>query len=446
MNSIKIIKKCWAGLILSIMLGSAVVAQAQVLGTTGTTFNLTAQPGYIYTPDGSALLVWGYALNGGQMSYPGPTLIVNQGDTITISLASQLTQADGITPVPVSMIFPGQEAVSATGGTAGVFTQESTGAADTVTYTFTASNAGTYYYQSGTNMELQTEMGLFGAIVVRPPVAKQAYNHAATRYDYEYLLVLSEMDPKVHDAVDAGLTATIDNTTYAPVYWFINGRNGPDTMSDANVPWMPNQPYNALPRVTPGKTALVRFINMSRDMHPFHTHGNDFLQIARDGHLLESISGAGPDLGVKDYTLSSVPGATFDVLWAWTGEKLGWDVFGTNAQLAATDHMYNHQCNGLDVASPGFDPVTKEYCPDHGKPLPVTLPGLQDLTFGGFYSGSPFLGSFGSLPPGEGGLNLNAGMFYMWHSHTEREITNNDIYPGGMLTMMIVEPPWVTIP
>jgi hypothetical protein len=29
----------------------------------------------------------------------------------------------------------------------------------------------------------------------------------------------------------------------------------------------------------------------------------------------------------------------------------------------------------------------------------------------------------------------------MWHSHTERELTNDDIFPGGMMTMMIVEHP-----
>jgi hypothetical protein len=33
----------------------------------------------------------------------------------------------------------------------------------------------------------------------------------------------------------------------------------------------------------------------------------------------------------------------------------------------------------------------------------------------------------------------------MWHSHTEKELTNNDIYPGGILTMMIIEAPGVVI-
>jgi hypothetical protein len=28
----------------------------------------------------------------------------------------------------------------------------------------------------------------------------------------------------------------------------------------------------------------------------------------------------------------------------------------------------------------------------------------------------------------------------MWHSHNEREITTNDVFPGGMLMMMLVDP------
>jgi hypothetical protein len=34
----------------------------------------------------------------------------------------------------------------------------------------------------------------------------------------------------------------------------------------------------------------------------------------------------------------------------------------------------------------------------------------------------------------------------MWHSHTEKEMTNWDIFPGGMMTMMIIEPLSVPIP
>ena len=432
--------------ILSLLIALAGQAHAVVQGVSGTTFNLTARSGVINTPDGDSFMVWGYALDNNVMQYPGPTMIVNQGDTITVTLKSEL--AVGTDPVPVSIVFPGQQGVTAAGGSSGLLTQESTGPADVVTYTFTVNNPGTYLYQSGTQQQLQTEMGLVGTIIVRPANANQAYNHSDTAFDLEYLFLLTEMDPTVHYAVGAAQNLAaldaIDNTEYHPVLWFINGRNGPDTMAPANAAWLPHQPYDALPRVHPGDVALLRFLNAGRDPHPFHTHGNHFRLIARDGRLLSSAPGAGIDLSTEDFTLKAIPGATFEALWSWTGEKLGWDVFGSNDDLSPGDPYYDHTC--VDNSADGFDDTTHEYCADHGKPFPVVLPSLTDLTFGGFYNGSPFLGAFADLPPGEGGLNLNGGMFYMWHSHTEKEIINNDIYPGGMLTMMIVEPPGVPIP
>ncbi len=87
-----------------------------------------------------------------------------------------------------------------------------------------------------------------------------------------------------------------------------------------------------------------------------------------------------------------------------------------------------------DAPVPGEDPN------DHGKPFPVLLPDNKSLTIGAMWSGSPYLGDMGSLPPGEGGLNPNAGFSFMWHSHKEKEMTSNNVFPGGMMTMFIVVP------
>ena len=56
------------------------------------------------------------------------------------------------------------------------------------------------------------------------------------------------------------------------------------------------------------------------------------------------------------------------------------------------------------------------------------------------------MGHLGTLPPGEGGLNPFGGFAYMWHSHTEKELINNNIFPGGLLTMMLVVPPGTLLP
>ena len=425
-----------------LLLAGVLPAQAAISGETGTQFNLVAREGFVSAPDGGSIYSWGYALDNGLMQYPGPTLIVKQGDTITVTLKNELPQPAG----NVSIVFPGH-LVTASGGAAGAMTREAPPDKVTaVTYTFTATNAGTYTYYSGTRPDLQVEMGLVGAIIVRPTgfdhMNPRAYGHDGTQYRYEHLFLLTEMDPRIHQAVASGVY-NVDTADFFPVYWFINGRCAPDTMLPDQVPWLPNQPYGAMARTLPGEKVLMRVIGGGRDLHPFHHHGNNSLIIARDGRLLESAPNAGPDLAVSDFTISIAPGGTVDALFSWTGEKLGWDVYGTGLE-------YEHSCNGISVndpnpASAGFDPVTKEYCPDHGKPFPVILPEQQEVTFGGQFSGSPFLGVVDALPPGQGGLNPNGGYFFMWHSHNEKEMTNNDIFPGGMMTHVVIEPPGTPI-
>jgi len=210
------------------------------------------------------------------------------------------------------------------------------------------------------------------------------------------------------------------------------------------VGWLPTQPYNTLPQMIPGETVLMRVVSAGRDPHPFHHHGNHALIVGHNGRMPESAPGQGPDLGYEVFTMQAIPGETFDALFTWTGENMGWDIYGTPA-----DGMPDHAC--VDGDGDGFGDVwagstwEHEYCADHGIALPVTLPENLDLAFGGFWSGSPFMGAAGALPPGEGGLNPNAGYTFMWHSHTEKELTNNDIFPGGMLTMLIVNPPGTVI-
>lgn len=433
--------------------GQMASAQAVIDGVPvadGVPVDLTAKVGHIQTPDGGSPLLWGYAHGTGaaaQVQYPGPTLIVDQGATVIINLTNQLD-------VPVSMVFPGQSDVAATGGPGtqnGLLTREAlpTG---TVTYSFQASHAGTYLYHSGTQLELQVEMGLVGALIVRPPTANHAYNHPDSQYDHEYLFLLSEMDPVIHDVVEFEGLAALDSADYFsssfPVYWFINGRAAPDTMQPAGS--LRTQPYNCVPRMHPGEKLLMRVIGAGKDLHPYHHHGNHARVIARNGRLLESSPGAGADLSTAVFTIHSIPGETVDAIFEWTGKDLGWDIYGTGSH-SCSDAIGCPDSAPADgyhdsTGAPCYDAATHEYCPDHLKPLPVTLPHIQELTLGLHYSGSPFMGVMDFLPPGQTELNPNAGFAFMWHSHTEKEMTNFDIFPGGMMTMMIVEPPTVAIP
>src|SRR5207253_2008189 len=153
-------------------LAASAHAAAPGITTTGT-FLLTAQDAYLNQPDGQAVYSWGYgcvatfaptfvpaAIGTAQgakcptMQVPGPTLVVTEGTTVTVQLTNNLPTAAGNT----SILFPGFQ-VTATGGVTGLLTQEAA-PGGTVTYTFTANAPGTHPYYSGTQGDLQVEMGL----------------------------------------------------------------------------------------------------------------------------------------------------------------------------------------------------------------------------------------------------------------------------------------------
>jgi len=188
-----------------------------------------------------------------------------------------------------------------------------------VKYAFQATHPGTFAYYSGTQTALQVEMGLVGALVVRPAMGDgYAYNHAATAFDTEMLFLLTEIDPVIHRLAAAGDYDAIDLSARWPVYWLINGRASPDTMLPDDVPWLPHQPYGSMSHMHPGERLLMRVVNAGTDLHPFHHHGNHARVIATNGQLLQSAPGAGPDLAHDVFTIQSVPGETVDAVFSWT--------------------------------------------------------------------------------------------------------------------------------
>jgi FtsP/CotA-like multicopper oxidase with cupredoxin domain len=523
MNSTKASQGIWipaamAGLVLLL----TVTAHAAAPGIKGSSFSLTAQPAYISQPDGSLVYSWGYgcASNSGltfaptmagqtcpTMQVPGPTLIVTEGQTVTVTLTNNLPAAAGDT----SILFPGFQVTAAaassqpgtcTAQTAatqapqGLLTLEAAHGCS-VTYTFVASSPGTRAYYSGTQGDLQVEMGLYGAIIVLPSstpncpyhnskaetysepdfrLASAAYHIAASCYDREYLFQFSEIDPNIHLQAEQQANKICNSPAgcmqvatepYHPAYFMINGRSMPDNMDPNYSVQYPHQPYNGNPHMHPGDLVLLRIVGTGRWQHPFHEHGNHVRVLARDGNLILAQSDAtntklgGPLL----FTTTTTPGQAMDGIFYWTGKGLNWDVYGhgysgdTTPCVPDSNGYYTHASGAPDNA-----PNYYEWCQDHDKALekapfgqvaangPVTLPDPNILTNGPWYGGSAYLGPdatvratapTGTTPPSGTVANppsSEAGFAFMWHSHNEREITTNNIFPGGMMMMMLVDP------
>ena len=551
-------------LFLAMVAGTAVLsatARAAAPGITGPTFNLTAQPAYINQPDGNQVYSWGYgcssapsgfapaAIAGAKcstMQVPGPTLIVTEGQAVTVNLANGLPTSAGKT----SILFPGFTLTSVCpAGQQGLLACEAA-PAGTVTYSFVASKPGTYAYYSGTQGDLQVEMGLYGAVIVLPNavataanncnvglaaqnraaesahaeldfrLARAAYDHPGTCYDREYLFQFAEMDPRIHQAALAqvgdpkriaacttgattpGCSLEVPTEPYQPAYYLINGRSMPDDMDPNYDGVYPHQPYNGNPHMHPGEQVLLRVIGQGRWEHPFHEHANHVRILARDGNLILGNTNvtypgapAAPALaGLLMFTTDTFPGQTFDGIFYFTGKGLNWDAYGhhpgSNDPLAAL--ACNPDANGYNT---GFGPTDTtfatpnaavasavnyyEWCADHNKPMeanplgdvgsggPMTLPSPNIVANGAWYGGSPYLGPDATLradstlgTSGAGCVtngvttpnctnllpsNVQAnpanerGWAFMWHSHNEREITTNNVFPGGMFMMMLVD-------
>jgi FtsP/CotA-like multicopper oxidase with cupredoxin domain len=413
---------------------------------------LTAHDGYIITPDGNSLYMWSYSNGSGAFQYPGPALCVTEGDTVTITLQNQL-------PVPTSITVLGVDGVTFSGGDA-----DGTG-----TYRFVASHAGTYLYESGTSPELQDQMGLVGALVVRPkgfpqyvyaptvtgwdPATNKPVNikGVSTEFnpDREFMHLLSEVDPDLHACFEEarfgrnvksappgdGSFASRCDPTKAPFsydigqykarYWFINGRAFPDTVSPNDSEHLPAQPFSALVHVTPRSghdlaPAVVRYLNAGPVAYPFHPHAQHEMVVGTDGQprIARNSDGSVSDLTDDHFGITVPPGQTVETFFSWF-DAVGWDptsrpiAFGGTAQTFASAY----------AEAPG-----------------VIVPHEQNKVNGEFWSGTPYLGSRHAFKPGEVQFNECGEYYDVAHSHALFQVTNFGVGVGGMLTMIRIDP------
>jgi FtsP/CotA-like multicopper oxidase with cupredoxin domain len=377
------------------------------------TFSLTAGDGYVSTPDGNSIYMWSYGDSSKGFQLPGPTLCVTAGKPVTVILHNTLPEA-------TSVMFPGQSGVKANGNPAQPQFDENgsltslvqSAAKDTgsVTYTFTAGSPGTYLYKSGTDVNKQTQMGLYGALVVRPDGhPTQVNNRADSAFNSsnEYVFLLSEVDPDVHLAVERA--QPVNWNAYNARYFMINGRSMPDTLAPNNASWLPNQPYGALVHIKPYDLttnplpATIRYLNAGTVNYPFHPHGSDERVINKDGRALEGP--ANQDLSYLKYDIDVEPGQTVDVLMDWR------DVEHWNALT---------------------------------NPIPTQIPAITDQLLVGtdtWFSESPYLGTKNPTPTTITSNNECGEYYHIAHSHALEQATNYGATFGGMMTVFRIDPP-----
>ena len=244
-----------AGSVLVGSTASAAVVAIELCATTGT----VTIPG-----EAAPVPIWGFGIPStpgncatATASLPGPRLVVNVGDAVTLTVRNNLPPGSGNVTHALRFELPGMSfaagPVDAAVGSA-------------VTIGFTAAAPGTYQYQSGGDAGRQEAMGLSGMFVVRPPVPGQAYG-PGTAFDVEANLVLDAVDPAFNNAPD-----TFDLHAYRATSWLINGSPAP----------------NAGITATAGQRVLLRYVNAGFDNTSMALLGMHEHVVARDGRLLDN--------------------------------------------------------------------------------------------------------------------------------------------------------------
>jgi hypothetical protein len=313
---------------LAIALGTAAAAQAQ------TTVCLVAKP---FQASGAAagVWMWGYAQvtwNGttcdwasadtAVASSPGPRITLATSDTtLTIHLQNRL-------PVQSSIVIPGlrsdRDGVPTRVETrAASFAVEAPAATNCGTlvgcqpgapqsYTWSNVRPGTFMYQSGSHVQVQIQMGLYGA-VTKDFASGQAYDGKS--YASQVVLFYSEIDPVLHYSVAAGgyggvggrITSTLlsgqiptppvqmtSTYNYKPRYFLINGDAYPG-------------PSTAVTAGGAGTPTLIRFLNAGLRTHVPTLLNGDFELVAEDAHPYPYPR--------RQVQLALLAGKTMDVLW-----------------------------------------------------------------------------------------------------------------------------------
>ena len=185
-------------------------------------------------PDDANVPMWGFALDSSlsfagldEPNAPGPILtIADDANSLTIHVENNLT-------VPISLVIPGLPAVmdpnffrDAQGRRRVDSFTHKTEPGEVGMYEWTDLHPGSFIYHSGTQPQVQVQMGLFGGVRIYAGDPNMPY--PAVTIDSQLDLYFSEIDPNLHAAVATGNygpdKAVSSTMNYDPKYFLINGR------------------------------------------------------------------------------------------------------------------------------------------------------------------------------------------------------------------------------
>ncbi|MCK5477982.1 MAG: multicopper oxidase domain-containing protein [Methylococcales bacterium] len=229
--------------------------------------------GYIEQPDGTDVYFRGYSSNSSTLSVPGESLIVQEGDTVNITIVNTLSSSH-------SFVIDGLvDSGSIRGGRSSSFS-------------FVANKAGSHLFYDKLNAPFNRLVGLHGGLAVMPQGSTNELYAGSPQFVQQYFWIFNDIDPVWHDEVRRGRTPT---TKYIPRYFTLNGLSGRPPGApgahDPNIDAM-TDPRTALHGHI-GDRTLIRIFNVGKADQSVHTHANHMEWLTENGQIR-------PDIWKKD--------------------------------------------------------------------------------------------------------------------------------------------------
>lgn len=225
--------------------------------------------GMIPQSDGTNVYFMGYSANSSSLDVPAQSLVVQQGDTVNITITNTLNRSH-------SFVIDG------------VVNSGSISAGTSKTVSFIANNAGSYLFYDDVNSPYNRVSGLHGGFAVMPTGSSDELYAGSPKFKKQLFWILNEVDPAWNTRVQNGQTP---NTAFKPRYFTINGLSArPPGAPEYSNPAR-DSGYDPRTKLSGyiGDRTLIRCLNAGMCTHSLHWHANHLEYLSKNGQIRNDI-------------------------------------------------------------------------------------------------------------------------------------------------------------
>jgi len=193
-------------------------------------YNLIMRSNYGTTKlwDNNTVRIYGFSQTlGGSPMLPGPTLYVEEGDSLLVN-AANISQLHTHT-----VHLHGMDADTKNDGDP--MTSHPVFHGSTKTYRVLANNAGTYIYHCHVEDVVHVQLGMYGLIVVKAAGGTKTAWTGGPAFHSTHNWLTSEIDKSWHDTIPERIDDTLKIPPYIPDYFLINGKSEQQIDGDDSI-------------------------------------------------------------------------------------------------------------------------------------------------------------------------------------------------------------------